>query len=176
MSLHLERLSKGVKAEVLAKGAYPQALAGNLTPETPQVLLEMDGGIMPNWFQIRDAIARDGLKRGLPWNLIPGDLGLRRLAMKPVTNRDQASLAPTEDGLANELVAQEDHGGEIGQAQDRLQNGANGQRWIIAFNEREEAQRFARGWHMRSFPWAEPEMKRDRVYKGVTRCKAEVLW
>ena len=182
MSLHLERMSQGIKAEVLQNGGYPQALAGKLTPETPQVLLEMDGGVMPNWFQLRDAIARDGVRRALPWNLIPGDLAIRKLAMQSSQTDKESEYEATLGDEANELVAAESQsfafGGEDAMmlAQDRMQNGMNGQRWVVAFREREEAQRFARGWHMRGFPWAEAENKKDKIYRGTTRMKAEVLW
>jgi hypothetical protein len=46
----------------------------------------------------------------------------------------------------------------------------------VAFREREEAQRFARMWHMRRFPWTEQENQKDTVYRGTTRVRAEMLW
>ena len=184
MTLQLDRLSQGIKAEVLQKGGYPQALPGTLTPETPQVLLEFDGGVMPNWFQLRDAISRDGLRRELPWVLIPGELAIRKLAMAPSQRDKDADYEASLGSEANELVASESlalGNGGFGDdfamlAQDRMRNGANGQRWVVAFREREEAQRFSRSWHMRGFPWTEAENKKDKIYKGTTRVKAEVLW
>ncbi|KIV99797.1 uncharacterized protein PV09_08602 [Verruconis gallopava] len=169
MGFPLERARKGIKSEVLRRGGYPQALSGSLTPETPQVLLEMDGGNMPNWFQVRDAIARDGNRRGTPWTLLPGELGIRRLEMKRPGSED--SGADGRDG---------EHDGDVDDAvllaQDRVRQGRNGQRWLVAFTERHEAQRFARTWHMRPFPWVDAELRRDLIYKGVTRVKAELLW
>jgi hypothetical protein len=182
MYLSLERERSGIKSEVLKRGGYPQALSGGLTAETPQVLLEMDGGNMPNWFQLRDAIAKDGMRRSLPWNLLPGALGIRKLEMQrpSQSQRDleaewEASLGNGVNELADGTYERDGNTVKL-DAQDRLRNGQNGQRWIIAFKEREEAQRFARIWHMRSFPWTEEENRKDRVYKGMTRMKAEMLW
>jgi hypothetical protein len=193
MSLNLQRLDKGIKAEVLQRGAYPQVLAGgHLTPETPQVVLDLSGGVMPNWFQIRDAIARDGTRRSLPWDLIRSDLAIRRLAMeRPSFKADiETDYESLQGDGANELVARDndlsnyDSSSSRGVndyaatmlARERLERGENGQRWVIAFKEREEAQRFARQWHMRGFPWTETEYRMDRVYQGTTRMKTEVLW
>jgi hypothetical protein len=182
MFLSLERETSGIKSEVLKKGGYPQAFSSGLTPETPQVLLELDGGVMPNWFQLRDAITKDGQRRNLPWNLIPGELGIRRLEMQRPTRaqRDlesQGEYGSIEAGTHSEFAARDgDTSVDVDDAHNRLNNGQNGQRWVVAFREREEAQRFARGWHMRGFPWTEEEKKRDRFYRGVTRVKAEMLW
>jgi hypothetical protein len=186
MSLNLQRADKGIKAEVLKRGAYPQVLAGNLTPETPQVLLDLEGGVMPNWFQIRDAIARDGTRRSLPWNLISGDLAIRRLAMqRPTSQTDlEADYESTVNDGANELVARDnlaemDSGYDSDAtmlARERLERGEQGQRWVVAFREREEAQRFARQWHMRAFPWTEAEYRVHRTYQNRTRMKVEMLW
>jgi len=78
---------------------------------------------------------------------------------------------PTKDGLGG--VSGEDRGLD---AEGRVRTPKYGQRWIVALANREEASRFMRKWHKRSFPWGIGERPKDGLYRGLTIVNAEVLW
>ncbi|KAL9104634.1 MAG: hypothetical protein Q9163_000438 [Psora crenata] len=111
---------------------------GDLTGRA--VLFWVDGPPQPTTVMVENVLGADGRERDMPWDCL-----LEKL--EPVAVDDG------EDGLETEL---------------RGEQGARLKRWILKFDEADEARSFVRNWHRRVFPLG-------RALEETKVC-AEILW
>ena len=127
-----------------------------------EVLLRIDGP-QPTIFDVRNAIYKDGVNRGLPWATIPGpDNGITQLKLAISLHGEQHRQALNGQGSMD--------GEEDGKRNDHCRTF---HKWVIAFQTDAEAKRFVRAWHKMPLPtwWHNTE------YEEVpSMVNAEMLW
>ena len=123
--------SASIKQVLDQRGYRP--LLGETLKTGRSVLFSVDRQRWPTSV-IRDAVAADGRDRGLAW-----DISIDKL--------DTSSTAA--DGF------DDSSGSEIGQLTDLGARRHALSRWMISFSTENEARRFIRVWHRRSFPSAQ---------------------
>jgi hypothetical protein len=119
-----------------------------------KVLLRFENGLQPSRKEIDEAIGMDIRKRGVAWRFDGQDY-IKKLDVERFVF--DAEDTPPTDG----------QGG-------RSKTGFTTQKWILSFEDRTEAKRFARQWHLRKFPWKNPVM--DNRMEQNTIVTTELLW
>ena len=109
------------------------------------VLFWVEGGRQPRMGKVERVIAADGKERDMPWDC----------------KVDELDFMDTEEGELGEREWKTE------QQQQQQQRGRI-KRWILSFQEEDEARRFVRRWHQREFPLG--------VGAEETRACAELLW
>ncbi|KAI9689955.1 MAG: hypothetical protein M1822_009837 [Bathelium mastoideum] len=125
-----------------------------------EVLLRIDGP-QPTAFDVRNAISKDGVNRGLPWAVVPG----------PDNGVTQMKLAISLHGELHyrTLNAQ----GEDDEGEKKNDHCRTFHKWVIAFQTDAEARRFVRAWHKMPLPTWWHGTEYEEVPSIV---HAEMLW
>lgn len=171
-----------LQQNIFKRGGYAQIL-GEGREGAAQVLVVFLEGRQPSYFEISDAVHLDGKRRGLEWKLLPGETAIRKVDRREPKKKEEASLFDRDfemEGEVDVLSELEAEGGKRKRtAQDRAKAPTYGQRWILSFENVEEAKRFALQWHGRAFPWHDRALRKWQG-KGfgeqVLMVRAEFLW
>ena len=116
-------------------------------------------GHQPTTNLVRNVIAQDGRDRGMEWVLLKGRKSVEKVDVPPV---------PEDADDLNESTSEEAEGGqEPGNVRRTYP------RWIIAFEDEDEARRFVRAWHRRPFPVSREPSLQDEPPPLV---HAEYVW
>lgn len=150
---------------LIAQGGYHPVVSAS-GKKTPKVLLRIEGYEIGHsaFYKI---IFQGGRSRGIPWAISGGPRGLSRLEDLMDKSRIRQT-ATNPDAPANDL----DDGtkGPSDQAiQKKLYN-----RWIVDFEDEDEARRFARVWHRKTLPYTKGMDWKDSEQERI--CNAEFLW
>ncbi|MCJ1476949.1 hypothetical protein MMC13_005618 [Lambiella insularis] len=128
---------------------YPQLVDGN--DKAGRAVLCWVDGYQPSKFALRDMLSKDGNNRGLQWGPLRGEGDIE------VLNVD--ADAEGGDGEKSEEAAGDHRSGQsrgkIPLARDvELKPKRHGrQRFLISFEDENEARRFVRLWHRRPYPF-----------------------
>ncbi len=141
---------------LMRRGGYAQVVGDRSEggDKVARVMLKFDNGMQPNRKEIDEAIGMDIRKRGVAWRF-EGQDHIKKLDVERFVF--DAEDTPPADG----------QGG-------RSKIGFTTQKWILSFEDRTEARRFARQWHLRKFPWKNPVM--DNGMEQNTIVITELLW
>ena len=128
--------------------------------EGHEVLLSIDGP-QPTVFDVRTAISKDGVNRGLPWAVLPG----------PENGVTQLKLAISLHGEMHRRFL-DTHGDEE-DGSERKDHCRIFHKWVVAFQTDAEAKRFIRAWHKMPLPtwWSGTEYEEVSSIVNV-----ELLW
>ena len=118
-------------------------------------------GFLPTLKQIQQFIVQDGRHRGMSWALMNGMDSIQQID-------PDGSRAHEEEADEHEGVESEDPG-------IRGYNRRTKRRWIIAFEDENEARRFVRRWHLRPFSAFDDK---EHEHKGdhAPLVHAEYMW
>jgi hypothetical protein len=144
--VHMRLLKKPLRPVIqrmIAEGGH-RSLARRQAKSEDMVLFSLDKGQLPV-YELRAILGRDGRERNLQWDIRSGD-----------------------DGIVNLRGEKEDAGKDARKTSGRLSS-----RFIISFNDQQEARRFVRAWHKRPLPTADERRTRDEIPPIVN---AQILW
>jgi len=141
---------------LMKRGGYAQVVGDRSEggEKMAKVLLRFENGLQPSRKEIDEAIGMDIRKRGIAWRFEGQDY-IKKLDVERFVF--DAEDTPPPDG----------QGG-------RSKTGFTTQKWLLSFEDRTEARRFARQWHLRKFPWKNPVM--DNRMEQNTIVTTELLW
>ena len=152
--------STGVKRLIERRG-YPELMMPK--DKTGRSVLFWVEGFVPTLLQVKQLIHRDGRTRGLIWSLLDGKDSIQQL--EPDASSDAG--ADHEDRMETER-----HTNLSPAVGDYLRRTLI--RWIIAFEDENEARRFVRAWHLRPFASAFNERKPKGDVQPLVH--AEFMW
>lgn len=157
--LHLEILPRPYSPliqNLMRRGGYAQIMGDHSEgrEKAAKVLLKFENGMQPSRNEIDEAIGMDIRKRGVAWRFQGQDY-IKQLDVE----RFVFDAEDTPRG--------EDQG-------RRSKTGFTTHKWILSFEDRTEATRFARQWHLKKFPWKNPVM--DNGIERSTIVTTELLW
>lgn len=127
---------------------------------------------MPTLLQVRQFVKRDGHARGLLWALVGGqDDAIRQL--EPEANPDPGAESESESGDQMTMERQANlEDAEQNLLGDYLRRTLI--RWMITFEDENEARRFVRRWHLKPFGLLFPERQDKGDVKPLVH--AEFMW
>ena len=148
--------SAGVKKLIDQRG-YAQ-LVQPLEKAGRSVLFWVNG-YQPSTSLVRNTIAQDGRNRGMEWALLNSRKSIEKLDVPNISSNDEDMV----DFDSREVEDREEQG-----TAKRMYP-----RWIIAFEDEDEARRFVRVWHRRPFAASRDLSLQDEPSPLV---HAEFLW
>ena len=138
--------------QLLGNGG-PAAIAARKAKAGNTVLVSSD--IMVHYHPLFRAIIADGKRRNLHWRLAEGDDAIVPLKRDPLDEQIEEEIGETSTPRARTLRPPA--------------------RYILSFQDHQEARRFVREWHKRSLPV--PEKKQPRPGAELPPViNAEILW
>ena len=117
-------------------------------------------GFVPTLEQIQGFIGRDGRHRGMAWALMDGKDSIQQID-------PDGSRSNEEDGTEHEHMEHEGKAFRDYVSRTKI-------RWIIAFEDENEARRFVRRWHLRPFPTGSDDRERRGDHAPIVH--AEYMW
>jgi len=127
----------------------------------PTVMIRHSGPLAYSPIQVLEAILRHAETRNLKWD-IQRPSGMANDVESYQASKSQCHALPEDTRIANALakwaevaITELKNPYTINRVhQQHLMD--QGQRWLVRFQSWREADRFARAWHMRPFPHAQP--------------------
>lgn len=137
---------------LLSQRGYSQIVG--LDDKTGRAVLLWVSGYQPNSASIRNMISRDGQDRGLAWALANVEKSIDKVEGPLDSMEEPQDLRYGEDANSNRTRCLYP-------------------RWVISFADHNEARRFTRSWHRRSFP-----LRGERIAIGEPHplVHAELIW
>lgn len=146
---------------LLTQRGYPQLVRPD--EKTGRSVLFWVNGYQPSTMSIRTAIGEDGRDRGLHWALPRGTQSIELLDVADVTEQESEESEDLEEFTPSDSV---------GKAESSTHRRIF-PRWIISFEDEDEARRFVRAWHRRPFPISREPLFQDEPAPLV---HAEYVW
>ncbi|KAI9721021.1 MAG: hypothetical protein M1812_002500 [Candelaria pacifica] len=158
-NLNLKRLPSPLSPfirNLVTQGGYPTLLTTESKSQYP-ILFSIDGSPQPTTHAIKEAIGKDGRKRGLLWALSTSSDAIRKFEYQD-TSPSPTPIPPTTTNETLEPSPQTNQSNENNESSSSSKPDSQSRyrkpRWIISFQSDIEAQRFVRSWHRTSFPAA----------------------
>lgn len=156
-------LSFGMQRILRYKG-YPELTQPR--DKTGKAVLFWVEGFIPNTEQILQFIKQDGRDRGMAWALMDGQNSIQQI------DPEGSGVVDEEEGEEEGAEQQEPTESEAPDFRDHVRRISV--RWIIAFENENEARRFVRRWHLRPFTSALDG--RDHRGDHAPLIHAEYVW